>query len=97
MQVLNQYKIGTYAGTGAAVSVDCGFKPVYVKIFNETDGDVSWECIQGLADASAYQNINDDTAQQSVISSNGITLSARGFSVGTALSESGKTFRYIAF
>ena len=46
---------------------------------------------------------NHDTAQQSLVTSNGVDAyeptdySAKpGFTVGTALSESGKTFRYVA-
>ena len=97
MRQLNEFAIGTYTGTGSAVSVTCGFKPVRVVVINETDGDSKWEHIRGMADASALQDVNHDTAQKSFITSNGITLSNSGFTAGSSLSESAKVFRYIAY
>jgi len=46
---------------------------------------------------------NHDTAQQSLVTANGVDAyeptdlsSKKGFTVGTAISESGMTFRYVA-
>ena len=96
MRPLSQVKFGSYEGTGAAVSIACKFKPVLVFVLNEEDGDVWWLHVRGMTDAYALQNTNHADTQNSVLSSNGITLTANGFTAGTSLSESGKTFRYIA-
>lgn len=97
MRALNEGVIGSYTGTGAAVTVTLGFKPFMVIAYNETDADVMWFHIQGLADGKAVQIANHDTTQISLLASNGITLSTTGFTAGTTLSESGDTIRYIAF
>lgn len=97
-----EIKTGTYTGTGSAVTEatigSCGFKPLYLKIWNDTDGDASWEYVNGMTAAYAYQvsDSGSGTTDLSKLTSNGITLSDTGFAVGTSLSESGKTFRYIA-
>lgn len=94
--------VGTYTGTGAAINISLGFVPDYVRVVNATDGDISWDWFYGLGSGDAFQTANHDTAQQSLITSNGIdaytgsTSAAQGFTIGTALSESGKTFRYVA-
>lgn len=91
---------GTYTGNAAAQNIVLGFVPDYIRIINVTDGDASWEWFSGMAAASAFQTLNHDSAQQSVISSNGITAytgdSGAGFTIGTALSESAKVFRWVA-
>lgn len=89
-QILQQAETNTYTGTGAAVNVNLGYRPSLVIVYNETDGDVCWIGMSGQAAGSALQL---DTAV-SFISSDGITMKADGFSVGTALSESAKVFRY---
>lgn len=94
-------KVGSYTGTGAAINLEFGFTPIYMKVWNDTDGDESWEYYSGMA-AAAAEKIAADGAH-SKITSNGFTAYAgtagdkkRGMTVGTALSESGKTFRYLA-
>lgn len=93
MRILNEMGFGSYEGTGAAVSVTLGFKPVLVIVWNEEDGDELFLHIQGMTDAHAIKS----AAAVSALTSNGITLSSTGFTAGTNLSESGKTHRYIAF
>lgn len=100
---MNRVFTGTYTGTGAAVNVSLGFIPAYVKIFNETDGDDRWEWVKGMTDGHAYQTIGS-TGVGTKITSNGVSeyagsrgSAAKGFTAGTSLSESGKTFRYVAF
>jgi hypothetical protein len=93
MRILNEFAIGTYTGTTAAVSVTLGFKPVCVIVFNETDGDKMWLHIQGQAAGSAY-TIDTEVALEVT---NSVTLSTTGFTAGTDMSESAKVFRYIAF
>lgn len=97
LQVRPQMATGTYVGTGAAVVVQLGFKPVMMLLYNETDGDVFWFAIEGLADGKAMQVTNGDMTQVSLLASNGLTLTNQGFTAGTSLSESGKTIRYVAF
>lgn len=95
LEISNQFYIGTYTGSGAAQSVTTGFKPKVVMIFNETDGDVFNIHIAGMTAATHYSS----AAAVSLVSSNGITLSDRGFTAGsdTTIAESAKTFRVLAF
>lgn len=93
---------GTYTGTGAAVVVSLGFKPSKIEVYNDTDGDERWVWLEGMAAASAYKVAADGT--QTKITSNGISAYAGtrggnsiGFTVGTALSEDTKVFRYVAY
>lgn len=93
---------GSYVGTGAAVNVELGFIPMYVIILNETDGDDRWEWMEGMTAGHAFQRVGAGTGTR--ITSNGVSPyagtrggAAPGFTAGSAISESGKTFRYIAF
>lgn len=95
-------KVGTYEGTGAAVNIALGFVPDYMRIWNVEDGDISWEWFNGMTAAYACQTTNHADTQLSVITSNGFTeyvgssTVAEGMTVGTTLSEPGKTYRYVA-
>lgn len=93
-------RTGSYTGTGSAINIPLGFVPDYIRIVNGTDGDVSWEWFSTMAAASAFQTTNHDTAQQSVITSNGVSAlngaNGAGFTIGTALSESTKVFHWVA-
>lgn len=111
-QAMANIKVGTYEGTGAAINISLGFTPDYVKVWNSEDGDANWEWFNGLSANDALQSINvvdsgsSGAAGMELITSNGIDTyagtnasgseAAEGFTVGTALSESGKTFSYIA-
>lgn len=93
-------KTGTYVGTGAAVNIALGFQPAAFIVWNETDGDALWLWADGMAAGTAIAIAAAVAAQ----GSNGVTkydgaegVTAKGITVGTALSESGKTHRYIAF
>lgn len=93
-------KIGSYVGTGAAVTVDLGFIPDYILVENATDGDANWKWFFGMADASALQQIAAGT--KTLITANGISRdlgsisSPKGITFGSVLSEAGKTHRYVA-
>lgn len=95
-------KVGSYTGTGAAVNVSLGFTPTYIKIWNATDGDICWEWFNGMGASDALQITNHADTQVSLITANAVDTyagsgtAAEGFTVGTALSESGDTFRYLA-
>lgn len=95
MPSLLQSVSGTYTGTGAAQTVTLGYKPSLVIILNETDGDVISFKIEGGSDATHLKM----GAAVAAVSSQGITFTSRGFTVGTdaSVSESSKVFRYIAF
>jgi hypothetical protein len=102
-----QFKAGTYTGNTAAQNISLGWVPDYVVIWNATDGDEKWEWFSGMASPSALKSANHDTAQHSLITSNSISSYAGsstpgsevapGFTIGTALSESAKVFRYAAY
>ena len=89
---------GTYTGTTALLSVNIGFRPALIHIWNETDGDKYFMHIDGMGAAKAYM-INDSgsgATDLSVIATNAITVNDRGFSVGTDsdLNESAKVYRF---
>lgn len=101
---MNNVKVGSYVGTAAAINIELGFIPDFVEIYNATDGDVSWRWFKGMAAASALSHINHASVQQVLITSNGVTAyspadyaSEEGFTIGTALSENTKVFRYVAY
>lgn len=76
--------VGSYidTGTAAAFSITCGFQPRYVRVVNE-DGDAFEEWFEGMADAEAMKLIGDTSpVTYSKITTNGITVSANGFTVG---------------
>ncbi len=104
----NNIVIGSYTGTGAAINLSLGFVPDHIEVFNVTDGDDRWEWFAGMTAGHAlYQrSVTDNAATgnagMSRITANGITAypgsgtASPGITVGTALSESGKTFYYKA-
>lgn len=100
--MLPQVKVGTYAGTGSAVTEatigSLGFRPNYLVVWNETDGDERFEYISGLTAGSAYTILDTGVGTTNLATSatNYITVSATGFAVGTGMSENAKTYRYFA-
>lgn len=96
-------KVGSYVGTGAAINIALGFNPDYIRIWNATDGDEVYEWFRGMTAGHALKSTNNASTQFSAITSNGLsdfagTVGAlkKGFTAGSAISESGKTFRYLA-
>jgi len=73
--------VGAYisTGTAAAFNITCGFKPRYVRIVNETSGDVI-EWFEGMADSEGYKRIAAGTG--ALVTSNGIIPITHGFTVG---------------
>lgn len=103
----DQVRVDTVEGTGAAINIELGWIPDYVRIINVEDGDTIHEWFRGMGAGDAIKAINVvDNATSganglALISANGIdTYSADdaedGFTIGTDISESGKTLRYIA-
>lgn len=73
--------VGRYVNgaTAAAFVITTGFKPRHVRIVNNTSQDeLSW--FEGMADASGFKRLAAGTG--TAISSNGITPTANGFTVG---------------
>lgn len=71
-------------GTGALISVNCGFRPSVVQLRNETQGVIAWHD-ENMAGASAHAL--DDTGVGTVDfeakATGGISLTPQGFSIGT--------------
>ena len=96
---MSQFAYGTVTGTGAAINVELGWIPDYVKVFNITDADQYDEWVKGMTDGTSIQT-NTAVATRS---SNGISEYAgtagvykKGFTIGSGISESAKVLRYIA-
>jgi len=91
-------KIGTYVGTGAAINLVLGFVPDKLEIYNGTDRDDFWVWFPNFAagTAMAFNTAAAPLAANGVTALNSLTLGA-GVTLGTALSEAGKTFNYVAF
>jgi hypothetical protein len=93
--------LGRYkdTGTAAAFTITTGFKPRYVKVMN-VDGLCMEEWYEGMADASAVKTVDSGSNATDVIkiTSNGITVSASGFTVGldTDINVSSEQLSWIA-
>lgn len=96
-------KIGKVEGTGAAISVEVGFQPRRVKLFN-ADGLCTLEWNSEMGDGKGYKILtgidatSDTVSLHSFISSGGITPSYAGFSIGadTDINVSEETIYYEA-
>lgn len=81
-RAMAQVATGRYLDTGtvAAYQFTLGFKPRYVKVVNlaATGGSLEW--FEGMADASAFKR--DTAGDMTVITTLGITVDARGFTLG---------------
>lgn len=95
--MVTRIKTGTQNGTGAAISIVCGFRPRYVKVVNvATGGLCSIEHIDSMAAASGFKGVTAGT--KTFISSNGITLNDFGFTIGADadVNVNGEAIHYIA-
>lgn len=99
-----ELKIGSFTGTGAAINIPLGWTPDYIEVVNVTDGDEGWEWYSSMTAAHALKI--DVAGVRTRITANGVSayagsstpgsLAAKGVTIGSALSESGKTFAYRA-
>jgi hypothetical protein len=69
------------------MTIEVGFQPRYVKIFNLTGGStglITMEHVEGMDDDSGVKTCDEGTSETGVtlISSLGITLTANGFIIG---------------
>lgn len=79
------FAAGRYITTGAAaaIAITTGFLPRYVKVVNVDSGDmVEW--YEGMAAASACKTVGA-TGARSLITTLGITVNSRGFTIGVDL------------
>lgn len=100
---LAQFKVGGYAGTGASLDVSLGFTPKAVIITGDDATPPTQPCIGlhfGHTAAKGIKVVDSGagTTDISVMSSNGITLGTKKFTVGTDanLNENGKNYKYVA-
>lgn len=71
----------TVAGPAAAVTIELGFKPSYVRAFS-VNNLVSYEHFIGMADGTSLDIANNSDTQISVNAAASITLTANGFTLG---------------
>ena len=96
---MNVAKFGKVTGTGAAINIELGWIPDYVKIINGTDADQIDEWQTGM---DAGTSVQTNTAV-SARSSNGISPYAgddthkKGFTIGSGISENAKVLYYQAY
>lgn len=90
--------IGTYTGDGSAQTIQLGFVPQWVEIVNDTDQDAFWVWSENMADGTAA-----NVSTGATLAANGVTPysgvaagNSKGFTIGSGLSESGKSFTYKA-
>src|SRR3990167_8032827 len=76
-----QMAVGSYitSSTAAAIAITTGFKPLWVRVINETSGDM-YEWYHGMAAAEAIKTVAAGT--RSIITTLGITQNSNGFTVG---------------
>lgn len=79
------FNTGTVEGTGAAISVNVGFVPRYVKLIN-VDGDATMEWNESLADGEGFKDL--PTGVMALMASGGVTPgdtddTSLGFVIGT--------------
>lgn len=102
---ITNFAAGSYVdtGTAAAISITCGFKPRYVKVFNVTaasTGLVSMEWVEGMTAAHGIKTYDEGTSETGItkLTSLGITVSDRGFTIGldTDLNVTSEQLHWIA-
>ena len=89
---------GTAASTPVAVTLALGFRPRYVKVVTiDTTTDTFYtEWIYGMTAAMGMQMKDDTTFKYTELAADGITVSATGFTIGTACQTASKKYHWIA-
>ena len=92
-------RVGTVTGTGAAINISLGWIPDYVKVVNLTDGDTIDEWFRGNGAATSIRTV----LAVATNAANGISEYAgteagvgKGFTIGSAISESAKVLNWFA-
>jgi len=92
---MSRFFHGAYLGTGVALTVDkIPFQPDYVRLFAVTQATIGEKTAEMPGD-----DFHKTKAAVSVVTANGITLTADGFDVGTDadLNANGDTIYFVAF
>lgn len=77
-------RVGEEVGTGSLISVNCGFRPASVKIWNRTRNvDAAWTAVMPQDSARMIIDSGAGTTDLSFITTNAITATPRGFTIGT--------------
>lgn len=94
-QIRNQAvgQVVTDAGAAAAATFTCGFLPRVVRFHNLTDR-ISDEWFEGMAAASSLHTVAAGT--RTLEATNGITLTANGFTVTATTMVASKSFYWEA-
>lgn len=98
---MNDNRIGSYVGNGAAQDIELGFVPGYLVLINATDGTNMTFWFNGMAAGAGIAIVAAagpvlDAAGQITAYNGTAAGKAPGFTVGTDLSVAGKTYRYFA-
>lgn len=72
----NNIKVGTVEGTGAALNVECGFIPSYVKLFNHDDAGKLFASLEWFKGMPAGSGLKHNSGTR--------CLSAAGLAIGTS-------------
>ena len=90
--------VGRYldTGTAAAITITTGFQPRYVKVQNVAASAVTFEWYEGMAAASAVKTAANGV--KTIVTTNGITVSANGFTLGldTSINITNEQLSYLA-
>lgn len=87
---------GTSAATLAAVEVELGFKPKYVKVFVADTNCVATEWTDGMTAGKGIQLKENTGYKLTELSANGITVDDRGFTIGTSCQTASKKYYWVA-
>lgn len=71
------------SGSAVAIRVETGFKPRYVRVVNQS-GNCNLEWFEGMSAAHGVKTVDSGsgTTDISAITSNGITVDDRGYTIG---------------
>ena len=91
----NWVKRGSLEGTGADITIHCGFKPYKVELFN-TDDLCSAVKTEDMVDDRAFKRVTDGTA---TVPAGVLELSDTGFVIkpDADLNVAGETLHWVAY
>jgi len=86
----------TVANPAAAITVELGFAPSYVRVWN-VNNLTSYEYFAGMSAGTSLDNANHADTQNSVNAAGAITLTANGFTMGLDICDTAAdVVRYLA-
>lgn len=98
LATLAEVAVGEYTGTGAALDVSLPFDPVFVLVYNKTDGDVVGLAFNTANAGTTNATIVLATAQEASQGINFGAAAAKKFTLGTSAvtNENAKVYQYLA-